>query len=443
MWHETMYDVLNIINNIILMCIGIPFFLQLVYMLLFWVKKKTFKKSGIKGKVAIVYAARNEEDVIYETIKQMRDNQDYPKELYDIYVICHNCTDNTKAEAERAGAKTIVYNDPDPKTHIKAYCMNYGIDYLLKQGIEYDFVLCFDADNRCNKEYISLMNDAYQSGVKFARPYESASNMTQNCFTKACGLYYIFDSRFSSRVRERLHIGAHVNGSGMMIAYSVLKERGGFNCFSISEDAEFTLDLMDKKIFAHFVEDAVVYEDLPSTFKDTYNRNKRIGSGSIRLIFGKMGKLFLKFFYTFKFSYLEYFLTYFFNIICVLLCTWIPLFYIYDIVYLLLVTNNVIQVTANTVASYSQVLTNTWIVIVVCVSVLFVFCGFLQAFLLIMLDYKKMGAKKRSELISGMFLFPFFSVIYIITLALGVFSKPSWNKIKRNPKKKLTNQSTQ
>lgn len=70
---------------------------------------------------------------------------------------------------------------------------------------------------------------------------------------------------------------------------------GGFPLRSVSEDTELTAMLMEKKIFGHFVEDAVIYEDFPSTFKDTYKRNKRIGSGVSRLIFGKLGKLFLVF----------------------------------------------------------------------------------------------------------------------------------------------------
>ena len=52
MWHETLYNVLNTINTVVLSIIGIPFFLQVLYMLFFRIKKKTFPKSEKKGKVA-------------------------------------------------------------------------------------------------------------------------------------------------------------------------------------------------------------------------------------------------------------------------------------------------------------------------------------------------------------------------------------------------------
>lgn len=67
------------------------------------------------------------------------------------------------------------------------------------------------------------MNDCYSSGVELACPYESALNISQNNFTQACGLYYIFNSRFGGRVRERLGLSAHLNGPGMMFSSNIAK----------------------------------------------------------------------------------------------------------------------------------------------------------------------------------------------------------------------------
>ena len=45
-------------------------------------------------KFMAILPAHNEENVIGNLIESLK-NQDYPKELLDIYVIAHNCTDNT------------------------------------------------------------------------------------------------------------------------------------------------------------------------------------------------------------------------------------------------------------------------------------------------------------------------------------------------------------
>ena len=77
-----------------------------------------------------------------------------------------------------------------------------------------------------------------------------------------------FDSRGGSRVRERIHVDAHVNGPGSLIEMDIIRRIGGYDTVTMCEDTEFNFKRMFEKIKPHFVEDAVVYEDLPSTLKD-------------------------------------------------------------------------------------------------------------------------------------------------------------------------------
>lgn len=433
-WWDNLYQALNLINTIILMIVGVPFFLQLFYMLLFFLPKKTYKKTEKLNKICILIPAHNESDVIYETIRDIIKNQNYPKSLYSIYVIADNCTDRTKILAKRAGAKVFVHKDDNPKHHMVGYALEFGMKKLLKidKKKHFDFMIRLDADNHINKDFLRLMNDAYNSGARIARPYESAINMTQNSFTKACGLYYIFDSRCSSRVRERLHLDAHVNGPGSLTDFEIIRKIGGYDTTTMCEDTEFNWKRMFEGIRCHYVEDAVVYEDLPSTLKDTFNRNKRLGAGNVRLFFKYTPKLF---FYTFKnrnFSFLENWLTYIFIPICPILCIWLPGFYIYAYIYHFLGGDALFK---SSFLWYKDLdwLTFTTSIIVFSIAVLFVFCGILQASLMVISDYKKMGAKRRRDLISGILMFPVFSIVYVITITIGIFSKPKWNKVSRNP----------
>ena len=431
-WWDNLYEVLNIINTVILYVIGVPFALQLIYMLLYFIPKKTFKKTDKLNRIAVVIPAHNEEDVIYDTVKSLFDKQKYPHELFDVYVIADNCNDKTEELALSAGATVFVHKDDDPKHHMVGYALKYGLEKLLEidKVKHYDYMIRLDADNHINDEFFLLMNDAFNSGARIARPYESAINMTQSAYTKACGLYYIFDSRGSSRVRERLHLDAHVNGPGSLTDMQIIRDIGGYDTITMCEDTEFNFKRMYEKIHPHYVEDAVVYEDLPSTFRDTLARNKRLGHGNTDLLFRHTPRLF---FYTFKnlnFSFLENFLTYIFIPICPILCLWLPGFYIYAYIYHWLGGG----------ADFSQYflawgpdwISFTTALIIFCITVLFAFCGILQSSLMVITDYKKMGANKRRELISGILLFPIFSIVYVVTITIGIFSKPKWTKVNRN-----------
>ncbi len=433
MWYEILYRVMSIINYVVLIIIAIPLLLQIFYVLMFFVPKKKWKKSEVKGRIAYLIPAHNEESVIFDTVKNLVEKQNYPRDKFDVYVVADNCTDRTAELAEKAGAIVLVHDDPDPAHHMALYPLKYGIDYLMSiTENPYDMVVHLDADNHVNDEFSSLMNDAFQSGVDLARPYEGALNATQNFFTKACTMFYVFDSRFGSRMRERLHLAAHVNGSGAMMSMRMLKATGGYDSVSISDDTEYWFNRLFDGYKGHFVEDAVVYEDMPSSLKDTYNRNKRIGSGSMKLLKSKLFRMLGKFFTTGRFSFLEVFLTFIFTFLTVILATWIPVYYIFGFLFTGFAAYGKIDVTMYPPEYYYNTFWGTIFILGGILVGLFVLFGYLQALFLVITDYKKIGAKKRRELASAVLLFPFFLMLYSVTISIGAMSKPKWGKVERN-----------
>lgn len=434
MWYEYLYRVLSIINYIVLIMLAIAILPQVMYVLLAFVKKKTFPKSDKKGRIAYVIPAYNEEDVIGDTVKNVIEGQNYPRDMFDVFVVAHNCTDKTAEVARNAGAIVLTLNDPDPAHRMALYPLKYGIDYIINiTENPYDLVIHLDADNHICADFSQLMNDAYQSGVEFARPYEGALNSTQNFYTKACSLFYAFDSRYGSRVRERLGLAAHVDGSGATMAVSMLKRTNGYDSVTIADDAEYSLNRMLEGVKAHFVEDAIVYQDSPSTFKDTAARNRRIGQGVMNLMKSRAGQIIKTFFKTGNMSLLEMFLMYFLNFINVFICTWLPIFYVYHFLYTGFAAYGYIPLQIWDPSYYHALFWNTIIIGLSIGVALFILFGYIQAFIIVMTDYKKLGAQKRSQLLGAVFLFPVFLFVYMFTLGKGAVSKSKkWDKIKRN-----------
>ncbi len=432
MWYEILYRVLSIINYVVLIIVAIPLLWQVIIILLFWLPKKKYKRSEVKGRIAYVIPAHNEEDVIYDTVKSVIEKQNYPRELFDVYVIADNCTDRTAELAKAAGAIVLIHNDPDPEHHMALYPLQFGIDYVMNiEDNPYDMVIHLDADNHINDDFSLYMNDAFQSGVDFARPYEGALNASQNFYTKACTMFYSFDSRFGARVRERLHIAQHVNGSGAMMSMKMLKATGGYDSKTMSDDTEYMLNRLEDGYKGHFVEDAVVYEDMPSSSRDTINRNARIGSGGMKLLKTRIFKQFGKFFVTGNFSYLDTFLTYGFVFISVL-AWWLPIYYIYDFIFVPFCAYEILPVTMFAAAYYMDTLWYTvWVFGGILVG-LFVLFGWLQALFLVCTDYKKMSAKNRRSLLSVVLAFPLFLILYSATVSFGAMKKPKWHQVTRN-----------
>jgi len=74
-----------------------------------WIIKKEDKSTHYpaKTKFAVVVPAHNEETVIGHIIDSLF-RQNYPRELYDVFVVADNCTDKTAEIAERQGAKVFI-----------------------------------------------------------------------------------------------------------------------------------------------------------------------------------------------------------------------------------------------------------------------------------------------------------------------------------------------
>ena len=434
MWYEYLFVVLRIVNYVVLGLFALLLLVQLIEIIVALVcKKKTFPKSDKKAKIAYIIPARNESSVIYNTVKSVLDNQKYPKELFNVYVVANNCTDNTAQEASRAGAIVLVHDDPDPKHRMALYPLKYGIDYILENDKDTEIIIRLDADNHINDEFTSLMNNAYQSGSEFSRPYEGAINGAQNFFTKACSFFYCFDSRFGSRAREVMKLSAHPNGPGAAMSRKLLLESNGYDVTSICEDTEYTFNRMLEGKTIRFVEDAVVYEDLPSTGHDTAIRNKRIAAGNKVLLKEKMGKMLKMFFKTFKFTYLETYTTYIWVSIGGIFFTWFLLFFAYFFIFGGLAANNVIPLSMFNTQYFSSAIFTALIAIAITVAAFYLLFGMLVPTVMTATEYKKYGAKKKSQFVGLVFFFIIYVLFYAFSLMFGGMKKNvKWEQVKRN-----------
>ena len=93
--------------NAIVLVVQIGLFAVGLYQLVlsFWGLKikKERKKHAPQKTFAVLVAAHNEEQVVGALIENLK-TLDYPREMYDIFVICDNCTDGTADVVRAHGA---------------------------------------------------------------------------------------------------------------------------------------------------------------------------------------------------------------------------------------------------------------------------------------------------------------------------------------------------
>ena len=220
-----------------------------------------------------------------ESLKQ----QNYPQDKLDIFVVADNCTDNTAEVARKHGA--IVYERFNDKEKGKGFALRYLLDIIMnKHEREYDAFCVFDADNLVHKDFIDRMNHKLCCGYEICQGYRDMKNPSDTWITGNYSLFYWTQSRFYNQSRYNLGLSSQINGTGYMVKFDVIRETG-WCTRSITEDIEFTFKSIAEGRFVAFAHDAIVYDEQPLTFKQSWKQRKRWSTGYIQCMGLCMGNL--------------------------------------------------------------------------------------------------------------------------------------------------------
>ncbi len=231
-------------------------------------------------KFMAIIPAHNEEAVVGNLIESLK-NQNYDKELYDIYVIADNCTDNTAEIAKKAGA--IVYQRFDPTKKTKGYALNWFLQQKIKEDADYDAFFVFDADNIVDKDFIKNMNKKLCQGEDVVQGYRDIKNPTDNWITAGYAIFYWTMHRFYHLARYNLGLSPLLNGTGFMVRFDVVKP-DGWNTKTLTEDIEFSLQRIIKGKKLGWATDAIVYDEQPTGFKQSWSQRSRWTVGHMQCI---------------------------------------------------------------------------------------------------------------------------------------------------------------
>lgn len=238
-------------------------------------KKQSFQP---KYKFAAVIAARNEELVIGNLIKSL-ELQSYPPNLLDIIVIPNNCTDHTKEVSLRNGAKIF---DCKGVIKCKGDALEEFFDHILKINADYDAFCIFDADNVVHNNFIAEMNNAICRGTKIGQGYRDSKNPRDTIISSCYSIYYYMVNRFHNRARSVLNLSAMVNGSGFMVSKDIIQKQGGWHTKTLTEDIEFTTQCILNGDKVEWIPDAIIFDEQPLTFAESWNQRKRWSTGVIQ-----------------------------------------------------------------------------------------------------------------------------------------------------------------
>lgn len=233
-----------------------------------------------KHRFMAIIPAHNEASVVRSLIESLK-KQDYQKELYDIYVIADNCSDNTAEIAREAGA--IVYERFDEKKKTKGYAMQWFLSKMVEENSDYDAFCVFDADNIVMPDFITNMNKKLCQGEEIVQGYRDIKNPTDTWITAGYAIFYWTMNRFYHLARYNLGLSPLINGTGFMVKMDIIRNEG-WNTKTLTEDIEFSLKSIAKGRKLGWALDAKVYDEQPLHFSQSWKQRSRWTVGHLQCV---------------------------------------------------------------------------------------------------------------------------------------------------------------
>lgn len=263
----------NTILYILFLIVFTYFGFSVLYVFAFAVAAKFYKNRKQDAtylplkKIAVLVPAYKEDEIILTTAYNLL-NQDYPKDLFDIYIIADSFKSSTIDQLNRLPLNVMQVAF---KNSSKTKSLNECFDKISKP---YDIALICDADNMLGRSFLKQINDAFLNGAKAVQGRRVAKNLDTS-FAILDGCSEAINNNIFRKGANALGLSSSVIGSGMAFEFDVLHNTLA-NISAISGfDKPFQLKIVESGTKIKYLEDALIFDekvDNPAAFEQQRKR---------------------------------------------------------------------------------------------------------------------------------------------------------------------------
>lgn len=270
--------------------------------------KRKYQIVEDKERFCIFVPCHNEGPVIESTVLNYA-KINYDENLFNIYFIADNCTDNTAAlikgaieASKKKNFFVLERNVSDPNKKGKPHALRWAMDLLEESDSfysKYSLFMIFDADNFVDADILKHVNSQYLSFNKDKPAMIQCYLDSKNKNSLVARSYYAgyrISNRIAQASRNTLHLVPAIGGTGFAMSVQFLKDIGGYNCKSLTEDLEIQAiaTMRGKRVI--FNEFARIYDEKPTGIKQSVVQRTRWAQGHWYLCFLYCWRLFLSIF---------------------------------------------------------------------------------------------------------------------------------------------------
>jgi cellulose synthase/poly-beta-1,6-N-acetylglucosamine synthase-like glycosyltransferase len=219
--------------------------------------------------------AHNEESVIGATVKRLWE-MDYPRRMFDIYVVADHCGDGTARAARAAGAQCLERAE-EPRGS-KGAALAWAFKQIPELGTSCDAVVVFDADTQADRNFLRVMDARLRRGDTVIQGCHRISNPDDGWFPALTAAMFTVDNRFQNQGRANLGWSAKNMGDSICFRADVLWRMGWGE--GLTEDYEFRQKLLLEGFRIAYEPGAIGYGEAAANWRAARAQRMRWLSGT-------------------------------------------------------------------------------------------------------------------------------------------------------------------
>ncbi len=181
-----------------------------------WFYRRPASEAPLSSRIALLVPAYKEDSIIVSTAKNHL-TLDYPKELFDVYIIADSFQPETIAELKSLPIHVLEVSF---EKSTKSKALHQAFHRITKQ---YDIAMICDADNFLGKQVLRKVNNTFQGGAHAIQARRVAKNLdTPFAILDACS--EAINNHFFRKGQNALGYSSSVIGSGMAFEFRLIKD---------------------------------------------------------------------------------------------------------------------------------------------------------------------------------------------------------------------------
>lgn len=251
----------------------LPLALCVGYLLVYAIASRFYRaprypQATKQHRFAVLFPAYKEDRVILSSVRTFLEEQDYPRELFDLIVVSDQMQPSTNEALGELPIRLLIADYTDSS---KAKAMTLAMNAT--QNEHYDLVVVMDADNVTVPHFLAEANRAYCTGLLAMQGRRTGKNLNTD-IALLDGVSEEINNGFFRSGHNALGLSAGLAGSGMVFDAAWFRANVGL-LQTAGEDKELEALLLRQRIHIGYLAQLPVYDEKTQQTDAIRNQRKR------------------------------------------------------------------------------------------------------------------------------------------------------------------------